>query len=164
MGIATVSAAQRPQISGRREAPKKSLDSITNDAFFLSLFSPTNENASPLPDHTRSRCSTIQTNVYPNAQRRKVRPFEGMVRRAVVIVPSEEDYKTRVEAQEKAESKDVPDNAVMEMKGSMWRKKSTHAQCSRPRVERHPFPTYYLFLGGGRLGPSRSCSGKGWVG
>ncbi len=46
-----------------------------------------------------------------------MRPFEGMSRRAVVIVPSEEEYKARVEAQEKAESKDVPDNAVMEMKG-----------------------------------------------
>ena len=40
-----------------------------------------------------------------------------MARKAVVIVPSEEDYKARCEAQEKAESKDVPDNAVMEMKG-----------------------------------------------
>ena len=46
-----------------------------------------------------------------------MRPFEGMQRRAVVIIPSEEDYKARLEAQEKAESKDVPDNAVMEMKG-----------------------------------------------
>ena len=40
-----------------------------------------------------------------------------MQRRAVVIIPSEEDYKARLDAQEKAESKDVPDNAVMEMKG-----------------------------------------------
>ncbi len=52
-----------------------------------------------------------------------MRPFEGMARRAVVIVPSEEDYKARVEAQEKAESKDVPDNAVMEMKGIRLKKK-----------------------------------------
>ena len=59
----------------------------------------------------------IQTNVYPNAQKRKVRPFEGMIRKAVVIVPSDEDYKARIEAQEKEETKDVPDNAVMEMKG-----------------------------------------------
>ncbi len=58
-----------------------------------------------------------QTNVYPNAQKRKVRPFEGMNRRAVVIVPSEEDYKARQEAQEKAGNKDVPESAVMEMKG-----------------------------------------------
>ena len=40
-----------------------------------------------------------------------------MQRKAIVIVPSEEDYKARTEAQEKAECKDVPDNAVMEMKG-----------------------------------------------
>merc|ERR1719220_489899 len=59
-----------------------------------------------------------QTNVFANAQKRKVRPFEGMQRKAIVIVPSEEDYKARTEAQEKAECKDVPDNAVMEMKAN----------------------------------------------
>ena len=52
-----------------------------------------------------------------NAQKRKSRPFEGMIRKAVVIVPSDEDYKARIEAQEKANSKEVPDNGVMEMKG-----------------------------------------------
>jgi hypothetical protein len=40
-----------------------------------------------------------------------------MIRKAVVIVPSDEDYKARIEAQEKAEVKEVPDTAVMEMKG-----------------------------------------------
>ena len=40
-----------------------------------------------------------------------------MTRKAVVIVPKEDDYKARIEAQEKEETKDVPDNAVMEMKG-----------------------------------------------
>ena len=59
----------------------------------------------------------FQTNVFANAQKRRARPFEGMSRKAVVVVPSDEDYKSRSEAQEKAESKDVPDNAVMEMKG-----------------------------------------------
>ena len=63
-----------------------------------------------------------QTNVFANAQKRKVRPFEGMQRKAIVIVPSEEDYKARTEAQEKAECKDVPDNAVMEMKGKRPKK------------------------------------------
>ena len=58
-----------------------------------------------------------QTNVFANAQKRKVRPFEGMQRKAVIIVPSEEDFKARTEAQEKAECKEVPDNAFMEMKG-----------------------------------------------
>ena len=59
-----------------------------------------------------------QTNVFMNAQKRKSRPFEGMIRKAVVIVPSDEDYKARIEAQEKADSKEVPDNGVMEMKGT----------------------------------------------
>ena len=58
-----------------------------------------------------------QTNVFANAQKRKVRPFEGMQRKAVIIVPSEVDFKARTEAQEKAECKEVPDNAFMEMKG-----------------------------------------------
>lgn len=66
-----------------------------------------------------------QTNVYPNAQKRKVRPFEGMIRKAIVIVPSDEDYKARIEAQEKEETKDVPDNAVMEMKGIAKEKLTT---------------------------------------
>jgi len=68
---------------------------------------------------TRRRNIIIdQTNVYPNAQKRKVRPFEGFQRRAVVIVPSDEDYKARAKAQEEAESKDVPESAVMEMKAN----------------------------------------------
>merc|ERR1719186_1858799 len=68
---------------------------------------------------TRRRNIIIdQTNVYPNAQKRKVRPFEGFQRRAVVIVPSDEDYKSRAKAQEEAESKDVPESAVMEMKAN----------------------------------------------
>ena len=53
-----------------------------------------------------------------NAQKRKSRPFEGMIRKAVIIVPSDEDYKARIEAQEKAQCKDVPDNGVMEMRGT----------------------------------------------
>ena len=50
-----------------------------------------------------------------------------MIRKAIVIVPSDEDYKARIEAQEKEETKDVPDNAVMEMKGIAKEKKLTFA-------------------------------------
>merc|ERR1740123_2040856 len=59
-----------------------------------------------------------QTNVYGNAQKRKSRPFEGFQRRAVVLVPSDEDYKARCKAQEDAGSKDIPDDAIMEMKAN----------------------------------------------
>jgi len=62
-----------------------------------------------------------QTNVYPTAQRRKMRPFEGFQRRAVVIVPTDEDFLSRCEQREKVEGKEIPDSAVLEMKGRIQR-------------------------------------------
>ena len=58
-----------------------------------------------------------------------------MNRKAIVIVPSEEDYKARTEAQEKAECKDVPDNAVMEMKGIIWRPKAKNFKFYEKKVK-----------------------------
>ena len=60
---------------------------------------------------------TGQTNVYPSAQRRKMKGFAGFKRRAVVICPTDEDLKKRTEKREKEEGKDVPEKAVLEMKG-----------------------------------------------
>ena len=59
-----------------------------------------------------------QTNVYPTAQKRKMSFFVGFQRKAVVIVPTDEDFKVRVEKRIKEEGKDVPDSAVMEMKAN----------------------------------------------
>merc|ERR1719167_193360 len=59
-----------------------------------------------------------QTNVYGNAQKRKSRPFEGFQRRAVVVVPSDDDYKARCKEQDEAGCKDIPDDAIMEMKAN----------------------------------------------
>lgn len=59
-----------------------------------------------------------QTNVYPSAQRRKMKGFAGFKRRAVVICPTDEDLKKRTEKREKEEGKDVPDKAVLEMKAN----------------------------------------------
>ena len=56
-----------------------------------------------------------------------------MIRKAIVIVPSDEDYKARIEAQEKEETKDVPDNAVMEMKGIA--KETTNESIVTLRIE-----------------------------
>ena len=44
--------------------------------------------------------------------------FSGFKRKAVVIVPTEEDAKVRVEKRIQEEGKDVPDSAVMEMKAN----------------------------------------------
>ncbi|KAL8600488.1 hypothetical protein ACOMHN_044953 [Nucella lapillus] len=59
-----------------------------------------------------------QTNVYASARRRKMQPFEGFQRKAVVVVPTNEEFKSRVEKREKEEGKDVPEKAVLEMKAN----------------------------------------------
>ena len=69
------------------------------------------------PKTNQKSLFSLQTNVFPNAQKRKARPFEGVVRKCVVVVPSDDDYKARVKAQEEAGCKDIPDDAIMEMKG-----------------------------------------------
>ncbi|XP_063990998.1 heterogeneous nuclear ribonucleoprotein U-like protein 1 [Diachasmimorpha longicaudata] len=59
-----------------------------------------------------------QTNVYPSAQQRKMRHFHGFQRRAVVIVPTDEEFKARTAKRISVEGKDVPDSAIMEMKAN----------------------------------------------
>lgn len=46
-----------------------------------------------------------------------MRPFEGFKRKAIVIVPQDDEFKRRVEKRTKEEGKIVPDSAVLEMKG-----------------------------------------------
>lgn len=46
-----------------------------------------------------------------------MRPFEGFQRKAIVIFPTDEDLKERTLKQTNEQGKDVPDHAVLEMKG-----------------------------------------------
>lgn len=46
-----------------------------------------------------------------------MRPFEGFQRKAIVIYPTDEDLKERTLKQTNEQGKDVPDHAVLEMKG-----------------------------------------------
>ncbi|XP_015759797.1 PREDICTED: heterogeneous nuclear ribonucleoprotein U-like protein 1, partial [Acropora digitifera] len=58
-----------------------------------------------------------QTNVYLSAQKKKIRPFEGFIRRAIVCIPTQEELKTRTEDRKK-EGIELPENAVSDMKMS----------------------------------------------
>ena len=49
-----------------------------------------------------------------------MRTFEGFQRKALIIVPSDEEFKTRVEKRNKEQGKDLPDHAVYEMKGKRY--------------------------------------------
>lgn len=59
----------------------------------------------------------IQTNVYPSAQRRKMKNFCGYQRKAVVLVTSEEELKLRAAKHKLIEGKEPTDSTLMEMKG-----------------------------------------------
>ncbi|KAM4641088.1 heterogeneous nuclear ribonucleoprotein U-like protein 1 [Discoglossus pictus] len=59
-----------------------------------------------------------QTNVYGTAQKRKMRPFDGFQRKAVIICPTDEDLLDRIVKRTDEEGKDVPDSAVLEMKAN----------------------------------------------
>ncbi|XP_043926654.1 heterogeneous nuclear ribonucleoprotein U-like protein 1 [Protopterus annectens] len=71
-----------------------------------------------ISSHKKRNYILDQTNVYPNAQKRKMRPFEGFQRKAVVICPTDEDLIERTIKRTDEEGKDVPDSAVLEMKAN----------------------------------------------
>ena len=69
----------------------------------------------------------LQTNLYPSARKRKMAPFEDFIRKAVVIVPSRENYDKRFRKQT-AEGKTIPKEDINKMKGEEFGFKGT--KCS----------------------------------
>lgn len=47
-----------------------------------------------------------------------MRPFVGFKRKAVVVLPTDKVFRERIEKRTKEEGKEVPETAVLEMKGS----------------------------------------------
>ena len=47
-----------------------------------------------------------------------MQPFEGFQRKAVVVLPTDEVFKERVKERATEEGKDIPESAVLEMKGN----------------------------------------------
>ncbi|NWX94664.1 HNRL2 protein, partial [Nothoprocta pentlandii] len=59
-----------------------------------------------------------QCNVYNSGQRRKLLAFKGFARKVVVIVPTEDDWKKRLELRKEAEGEDVPESVMLEMRAN----------------------------------------------
>lgn len=58
-----------------------------------------------------------QTNVFPNAQRRKLRSFEGFNRKAVIVVCDDEEHARRQKDQQNDYGKTVPESTMYDLKG-----------------------------------------------
>ena len=59
-----------------------------------------------------------QTNVFPTGRTRKIKDFKGMMCKAVVIVPNDEEFKRRCEMRQREEGTDIPQDAYLQMKGN----------------------------------------------
>jgi heterogeneous nuclear ribonucleoprotein U-like protein 1 len=59
-----------------------------------------------------------QANVYGSAQKRKTRNFYGFHRKAVVLVPMDEEFKARIaKRKEEPDGEEIRESSILEVKG-----------------------------------------------
>lgn len=81
--------------------------------------------------------------MYNSGQRRKLLLFKTFSRKAVVVVPKEEDWKKRLELRKEVEGDDVPESIMLEMKGGLgpcWWESSSKSGCTMWRPARDSPP------------------------
>ena len=122
MYIQVTGLQRKRNYHGRWEQLIKQATQILNKLFILAARQPRNYIIDQVTLHNfnyiyciKSACH--QTNVYKNAQARKIRHFEGFKCRAVVICPTEEERRKRDSNRQREEGVFIPDEAVYEMKG-----------------------------------------------
>ncbi|XP_028822336.1 heterogeneous nuclear ribonucleoprotein U-like protein 2 [Denticeps clupeoides] len=59
-----------------------------------------------------------QANIYPSARRHKLLRFHGYRRRAVVVFPSDEEWRSRVQRQREVDGEEVPESSLLKVKVS----------------------------------------------
>ena len=59
-----------------------------------------------------------QTNVFPTARARKIKDFEDMACKAIVVVPDDEEFQRRCKIRTQEFGKEIPEGAVIEMKAN----------------------------------------------
>ncbi|OCT84056.1 heterogeneous nuclear ribonucleoprotein U-like protein 2 isoform X2 [Xenopus laevis] len=72
----------------------------------------------PLASRRKRNYIIDQCTVYNSAQRRKMNCFKGFQRKAVVVVPNEEEWKKRVEQRKEKEGEIIPETVLLEMKAN----------------------------------------------